>query len=94
MSENTTSVGEHPLERELGQCPCKNWAAIGNENFKHLILTGHHKTCTNSRTINNADYEMIICDLLDGIEKWADCEDGIPDFIGDAYTRAKVVTKT
>ncbi len=97
MNEEKTQIVDgvaSVLNAELGLCQCKSWAAIGNDTFKHLILTGHHKTCPNSRRISNADYEKLLSDLIVGIERWADSEDGIPDFIGNAYTKAKVVIKT
>lgn len=65
------------------ECECKNWANDGR-----LPLLNHHPRCQHYSPIS--EMTVLIKDLLIGIEKWGSEEDGIPDEIYDAYTKAKM----
>ena len=54
------------------------------------MLTGHHETCDRRPDLFDASAELIRA-LVRGIEDWASQEDGIPDDLWDAYSKAKAV---
>ncbi len=62
----------------MEQCECQNWARAGQK-----LLTKHHKNCP-SYDVEGESYALIV-KLLDGIEAWADEEDGIHPGCWEAY---------
>lgn len=61
-------------------CECINWAR------ENIMAPGHHKNC------QYYDPTITLLDRLRrGIERWADDEDGIPDFLVEDYIKLREV---
>jgi hypothetical protein len=67
---------------KLELCPCTTWARTNQ-----TLLSGHHQRCEHYNP--EADAVALIAPLLEGIERWAADEDGIPEHIWEAYGRAR-----
>ena len=67
-------------------CECKNWART-----TQLLFTTHHRNCPKyTSSIKGAEAECynIIVWLLDGVQAWANDEDGIHPECYEAFKRA------
>ena len=82
-----------PVKQATGEelitkpCECLNWC---HNNLTHVLLTGHHERCEHSPDALEKALELI-ANLTKGIEEWSAQEDGVPDFVWDAYSRAKTL---
>lgn len=66
------------------QCECLSWA---NDDFYTTVFgNGHHYRCEQFRP--NEGAIKMLQDLIKGIRYWASQEDGVPDELWEAYSRA------
>lgn len=68
-------------EEKPEQCECLNWCRDLTG-----FLWSHHPNCRKHRP--DVEARGYVQALVDGIEQWGAEEDGIPDFLWDAYCRA------
>ena len=70
-----------------GPCECVNWCS---SDVGMVMLTGHHERCTR-RGDDSRTLRKLVVDLVRGMEKWADEEDGVYGEAWDAYRRGKAM---
>lgn len=58
---------------------CENWAREASNTIE-----AHHPNCPRHPT----QLMRLIAELATGIKQWADAEDGVPDWLWDAYQLA------
>ena len=68
-------------------CECKNWA---NGDLRIMLLTGHHRECPKRPDPIGTAFD-VIRDLVRGMEKWSQDEDGVHYAAWDSYCRAKQI---
>lgn len=73
----------------LPDCPCAVWAT--DQMTALLLGNGHHPRC--DKFVPDVRATYLIRDLVEGIEEWGAQEDGVPDWLWDAYARAVFVVR-
>ena len=63
-------------------CECKTWARVGGD----LLWLSHHPNC--DRYKPEPEVRRLLLRLIEGIEEWANDEDGVHPMCWDAYREA------
>jgi len=74
----------------MKECECKDWAS---NDVRFVNMYGHHTSCC-ARPSQLKQFRMmldIIKSLTQGMEAWAQDEDGIHLEARDAYCKAKMI---
>lgn len=76
---------------DVMECVCRDWAiADGSRFFESSLGNGHHYDCPKQKPYVGA--VSLLKDLVKGIQTWGGEEDGVPDWLWDAYSKAVYVT--
>lgn len=74
-------------DNKVKACDCSTWA---DDDFRlQMIGNGHHRNCQHYKP-DVAIYDLLL-NLIKGIKWWADQEDGVPDEVFEAYSKAKEI---
>lgn len=71
------------------QCECTTWASA--DMRPQLLGNGHHEFCDKFEPYQGG--MDLLASLVSGIEIWASQEDGVPDWLWEAYSRAHWITR-
>jgi len=76
---------EDQIERkpQLAECRCYTW---GRDNNGSLLFLSHHPRCEKYKP--ESEVRELLQRLLEGIELWANDEDGVHPDCWDAYVKA------
>ncbi len=73
----------------MTDCDCKLWGT--DRPVADLLGNGHHHNC--GYFVPDVGAVQLLRELVAGIKEWGAQEDGIPEWLWDAYARAVFITE-